>query len=624
MKPWIAVLLAVSIVTASARFSAAQSTPVLPISNSDCVAVDDLGRALPEHNSVGDPKAGRWVGLFYWQWHGDERWWKHYDMTQFLATRPYFRAFDPLPQGGPQHPTWYWAEPLFGYYRSTDEWVIRKHLVMLADAGVDFLFLDYTNGSCYDDELVSLLRVMRDLKSAGVPVPRLTFFLHTESDWKIHHLYTAWFSKPEWRDLWFDYRGKPLLMSAPIGDVKTLRAGQDASLVPTINDFFTFRPTWALFDGKTNPTKWRFMGVDETAAVDADGKPEQVVICKSLGGPVNDSFKNGAASGSPGKTFTQKDYSPEWTLPDSGKGPFFDASWANAERQEAPIALVTGWNEWKASVWNDDGVAMLGVLNNKPWGYLVDEFNGEFNRDLEPMRGGYFDNYYCQLVAHLRAYKGMSRPQPTSPVKTITLDGNATQWDDVTPKYIDPPNDTAKRDADAAVPDAAAFERVTTDAERLMLPMLHYTDDSARNDIHVAQVSHDVDHVYFRATTASPLSPPTDAQWMWLLIDTDANPKTGWLGYDLLINRSRKDGRASVERVSGQSFNWVTLAPAEVHINKSEVVLALPRSLFAPGPLRFNFKWTDNLPATPTLADFYLDGDVAPNTRFSFRYRAID
>ncbi len=48
------------------------------------------------------------------------------------------------------HPAWqgispgvfWWDEPLFGYYRTTDEWILRKHAEMLADAGVDVVFCD--------------------------------------------------------------------------------------------------------------------------------------------------------------------------------------------------------------------------------------------------------------------------------------------------------------------------------------------------------------------------------------------------------------------------------------------------------------------------------------------------
>ncbi len=52
------------------------------------------------------------------------------------------------------HPQWtpsdfyryhHWSEPLFGYYVSTDRWVLRKHAEMLADAGVDVVFFDCTN-----------------------------------------------------------------------------------------------------------------------------------------------------------------------------------------------------------------------------------------------------------------------------------------------------------------------------------------------------------------------------------------------------------------------------------------------------------------------------------------------
>ena len=76
----------------------------------------------------------------------------------------------------------------------------------------------------------------------------------------------------------------------------------------------------------------------------------------------------------------------------------------------APILLVTGWNEWTASVWETPGVPMLGRVTQKGQGHIVDEFNEEFDRDLEPMRGGYGDAYYCQFVANMRRYKGMSRP----------------------------------------------------------------------------------------------------------------------------------------------------------------------------------------------------------------------
>jgi hypothetical protein len=30
----------------------------------------------------------------------------------------------------------------------------------------------------------------------------------------------------------------------------------------------------------------------------------------------------------------------------------------------------------------------------------------------------------------------------------------------------------------------------------------------------------------------------TEANWMWLLINADQNPTTGWEGYDFIVNRT--------------------------------------------------------------------------------------
>jgi len=41
----------------------------------------------------------------------------------------------------------------------------------------------------------------------------------------------------------------------------------------------------------------------------------------------------------------------------------------------------------------------------------VDAYNAEFNRDIEPMRGGSTDDLYYQLIANVRRFKG-ARPIP--------------------------------------------------------------------------------------------------------------------------------------------------------------------------------------------------------------------
>lgn len=583
----------------------AQNTPPLSIDNADCVATDDLGRTLPTYAEVGLPKANRVVGLFYWQWHtGLRAMPNNFDMVQFLKDKPYFKDFSAHPPGGPDFPTFYWAQPLFGYYRSTDPWVIRKHLTMLSDAGVDFLFLDYTNSQVYDNELKAFMDVALDLKAQGVKVPKLTFFLNAEPDGQVEHLFKNWYQKPEYAGMWFQWNGKPLLM-APL--LKSNAAFKDPTLIPAAQRFFTFRPTWAFHSQKEEPTKWRFLhGFDAPVANSPDdGKPEQIVVAKSTGGPIWDNLKDGGVSAVEGNPRAETDYSPDWTLPDAGRGVFFQSAWDKALKEAPPITLVTGWNEWTASVWDTPGVVMLNRKTVAGQGHIVDEFNPQFNRDLEPMTGDYRDNYYWQFIANMRRLKGMNAPQVVSPPQKINVRGPLAQWNRVTPDFKDTPHDIALRDADAQVPN------------------IHYVNSTARNDIVSCKVARDTKQISFYVRTAAPLTQPVGNSWMLLFLNTDQNAHTGWNGYDFLINRSRDGKKISVERNIGGKWAWQKVGEASGNWSGSELQLSVARSLLSlpKGAVSLDFKWADNaLSNVPDVMDFYSNGDVAPNTRFNYRY----
>ena len=95
--------------------------------------------------------ATRFVGMFYWTWHqgDDENGGRDNtsievkNITEVLREHP--EAINDY-----NHPAWgepgkrpgvfYWDEPIFGYYHTTDPWVLRKHAEMLADAGIDAVF----------------------------------------------------------------------------------------------------------------------------------------------------------------------------------------------------------------------------------------------------------------------------------------------------------------------------------------------------------------------------------------------------------------------------------------------------------------------------------------------------
>ena len=424
-----------------------------------------------------------------------------------------------------------------------------------------------------------------------------------------------WYRPGKHRDAWFDWRGKPLLMCPMPTDAGKLK---DPKLLPAIRAAFTWRPTWA--PGKADGDKhlWRFLSTPaDPPAAGPDGRPEEMVVCKSMGGPIWDAVKNGGVIWTGAKADRSRraaDYDGNWQLPDAGRGRFSQAEWDHAMLVAPPILLVAGWNEWTASVWDRPGVVMLDRPTAAGEGHIVDEFNMQFNRDIEPMSPtgpgqpkGYGDDYYLQFASNMRRYKGMEPPSPPSPPGPIpTTDAG---WAAVRPVFRDTVGDVGNRDW-AGNPRGA-----------------HYADRSARNDIVTAQVARDGRAVAFHVTTAGPLSPPTDGKWMTLLVDADGDPTTGWHGYDLLVNRTRAGDRAgelaSVERSDEDGGRWLRVAATPVRWAGHALTLELPRRLLQPDadrPLRFNFKWTDDLPPEPTVWDFYTHGDVAPVGRFNFRY----
>ncbi len=127
------------------------------------VAKNAMGRKLVTDAQNGKIRKDRYVGIFYFIWHGAHGY-DHiekpdetegvkekkptaiqspYDITKILEQNPN------NPQYGPLKAFHYWGEPYFGYYLPDDEWIINKHAQMLSDAGVDVIILDVTNSSIY-------------------------------------------------------------------------------------------------------------------------------------------------------------------------------------------------------------------------------------------------------------------------------------------------------------------------------------------------------------------------------------------------------------------------------------------------------------------------------------------
>lgn len=579
----------------------AESTKEGIIENSNWSGSDDLGRKLPSFEETGPPKGGRYVGLFYSLWHKNLRHMQgNFNMTEFLKTRPGFMDFTAHPPGGPDHPEFYWAEPLFGYYRSADPWVIRKHLVLLADAGVDYLIFDTTNAQLYDEELTQLLEIGEELQAKGVKVPLFCFFLNHESEWKAEALYKNWYQPCKHESMWFRWEGKPLILSPMPTDGARLK---EPSLLPAVQRYFTWRPTWAFFDSKDAPTMWRFMDSHpQHPSLGPDGKVEQLCVSKSLGAPLWTNMKTASVSCVPGY---EPVYNDQWISKDAPQGLFFEEQWKVANRVGAPMLMVTGWNEWTAAVWETPDVVFMNRKTVAGQGHMVDQFNMEFNRDIEPMSGGYRDNYYWQFVSNMRRYKGMTPPPAPSPPKTIDLE-QPSAWAAVTPVFSDANGDVANRACEATVPG------------------IRYADESSRNDLVIARVARDEESLFFHVQTAANLTPATDENWMMLYLDADANPATGRHGYDFLVNRFREGNTCSIERYMAESRTWTKVAMVPLRWSGNQLAISMPRQVLgvgaAAGQLKFDFKWVDHIDPSSDVMDFYANGDVAPNARFNYRF----
>ena len=542
------------------------------------VATDALGRSLPTATEVGAPRAGKYVGIFYFLWLEGNA--PVYDLTKILADNPANPAY------GPKGAFHFWGEPLFGYYRMDDEFVIRKHAQMLSDAGVDVIIFDVTNGLLYEHTYLAICRVYAAMRREGQRTPQIAFIAHAKNDRVVKDLSQKFYGKNLYADLWFQWKGKPLLLSPPEG------------LTPAETNFFTIRQSWAW----TKAGGWFGNGRDKWPWLDhtpqgfgwheSPQRPEQVAVATAEHpiGNIGRSFANGQQP-PPGETA-------------SGVGRYFGEQWQRALAVNPEFVFVTGWNEWVAQRFINEGnhIKLAGRKLAVGETYFVDQYSEEFSRDIEPMTGGHGDNYYYQLANYIRRYKGV-RSVPPVESQPIQLDGKFDDWRDVTPEFRDAVGDPVFRDH----PGWKGQPR--------------FSNLTGRNDIVAVKVSRDATNYYFYVRTAAPLTPPGDPHWMLLFIDVDHNAKTGWLGYDFVVNRTKvQSGTTTLERNVGGTYQWGAPVTVQFRYAGNEMELALPRAALGltNESATIDFKWADNIQETGDWSDFTLNGDAAPDDRFNY------
>jgi hypothetical protein len=687
------------------------------------VASDALGRSLPTAEQVGPPRPEKFVGVFYFLWlgrHGDAG---PFDISTILAHDPTAINHPESPLWGPPYAPHHWGESIFSYYRSDDEGVLRKHAQMLGEVGIDVIVFDVTNQVTYPESWQALGRVFAQARRDGNRVPQIAFLCPFGDPHKVVcELWDQLYGKGLYAELWFRWRGKPLILADPsqLGDIaiqakkdnstellpghtlgqsftadkpflsvggslatwrrpdsdvmmslyakgphgkrllasrceklvdngwatlelatvcpkgtyyleisepkgkvawwshhkdllpggtayadgvavagdRTLRIGFVEGKERAIRQFFTFRkPQPDYFTGPRGLGEWGWLEVSpQHAFCQTPNVPEELTVGVAQNA-VDGKLSVLSNPRSCGRSFhAGKEPGPE-SQDTSGRN--FTEQWDRALTIDPPFIFITGWNEWIAGRFDIHApFYQPGPVT------FVDEFNPEYSRDVEPMLGGHGDNYYYQMIANIRRYKGV-RPIPPIAPQPITIDGNFDDWQNVRPEFHDTIGDPVQRDAPG------------------WGKQVRYVNRTGRNDIVAAKLSYDQQNVYFYVRTREKLTPATDPNWMLLFVDVDSNPKTGWLGYDFVINRKvAGDGTTSLERNVDGKYQWGVAETIHYRTAGNELEVAVPWNLLGTKlPATLDFKWADNIQQTGDWSDFTLNGDAAPNDRFNYRAR---
>jgi hypothetical protein len=546
---------------------------------------DDFGRKI---DMISGTRKDRYVGLFYFIWFDFAQKGYRFDTTKLLRTKP-DRLWDPFDKTGtaPSSCMYYFNEPLYGYYKSTDKWVVRKHIELFAAAGVDFLAIDLSNDVIYEPALTTLLDTLLEYQEAGISVPKIVCYTNLNTGHTVDLLYKVIYSTDKYRSLWFygPYE-KPLIVA------------HEEELKQEYLDFFYVRPAqWPGFEYEVYEDGFPFCDLNRPQ------RTHQNLIGVSVAQHTGYVFSYGMKidpNDNPRDINHGRGYTS--SKPENGnaqaimRGDNIQEQWDYAISQDPEIVFVTGWNEWATNKWpgkEGDTVARF-----------VDSFNTEFSRDIEMtkerryvmnddgtgyVQEGYGDNFYLQLVRNIRRYKG------------IAADG---------PSYIEPDTDGQNYISLAVVNEPRDCGG--------------YKQAAAANFIRTVNVSHTPDEIVFKVGCADEITTPDDGalNWMNIFMGFEGSKEKQWQTYSYVLNRHPEGNVTWLEKYDGSGF--VKSGECALEVSGSEMIVRVPLELIAElnGAYDFvmYFKVADSVEDPEDEMDYYVSGSSVPLGRLSYTY----
>lgn len=589
-------------------------------------ATDKFGREIAPMGYLKTDRE-RFVGLFYWMWISNTNYYYHniFDCTKLMSTEegaaafwnidPSNAAYQQLSQIGAFHFT---NEPLYGYYNSSDPWVITRHMELFILAGIDFIFLDTSNSLIYDEDIrgsqfegvvkapsYTLLDTMLELYEKGWDVPKVVFLTNTRSGERVEEIRRAFYDSGKYEALWFKPDGvRPMIIATTEqNDGASDTWGDVNKFVPVSAAdqlYFDVKETqWPNKGSKPNGFPWISNRAPQTY------HEESKAISVSVAQHGNLGFTDMIDRNSRGYNYKEQKVEENWQL-----GQNFENQWDTVfsleeKGKDVTFVNVTGWNEW---------VGMkFGNLDSKA--VMVDNFYEQYTRDIEPDKTLYQDTTLLQLTRNLRKFKYEPAAE-TYLWKTKTVRA-FEDFEDVPAVYVD-------FEGDALARDYWSFDVKPTGP--------YYTDATDRNDILETRVVHDGTNLYFLVTTKEDVTAyESGDNWMNILIKTEASTEdNSFAGYNFAVNRAPDGNTTSVEKSTG-GWNWESAGAAELLVEGNRMMITVPLSTLglSADNVKFSFKVSDNVQkpswfaaedAEHDILHYYATGDSALLGRYSYSY----